>query len=83
MKIVLDVEENKKINKNDIIVFDDKKNRWIITNKIVYLNDVYTQLNYIFKLFDEKQKAIDTFKEEVNKQLEKQYKVLQILTKEN
>lgn len=83
MKIVLDVEEGKRINKNDIIAYDNRKNCWVVKSKIEYLEDIYVQLNYIFELFDKNQKAIDTFKEEVNKQLEKQYKVLQILTKEN
>lgn len=83
MKIVLDVEEKKLRKRNDVIVFDNVKNKWKVISKLEFLEDVYNQLNFAFKNIGNIEDEIQTFKNNVNKTLEEYHDVLQVLTKEN
>lgn len=83
MKIVLDVEEKKLRKRNDVIVFDNAKNKWKVVSKLEFLEDVYNQLNFAFKNIGNIEDEIQTFKDNVNKTLEEYHDVLRELTKEN
>ena len=45
MKIVLDIEETKKLKHKDVIVYDQTKKRWVAMDKSEFLKDVFLDIN--------------------------------------
>ena len=83
MKIVLDIEETKKLKHKDVIVYDQTKNRWVAMDKSEFLKDVFLDINKLNQRISEQEENQRKFKENVNTVLEKYHKILQTLTKEN
>lgn len=83
MKIVLDIEETKKLKHKDVIVYDQTKNKWIAMDKSEFLKDVFLDINKLNHRISEQEENQKKFKENVNTVLEKYHKILQTLTKEN
>lgn len=83
MKIVLDIEETKKLKHKDVIVYDQTKKRWIAMDKSEFLKDVFLDINKLNQRISEQEENQRKFKENVNTVLEKYHKILQTLTKEN
>ena len=83
MKIVLDIEETKKLKHKDVIVYDQTKNRWVAMDKSEFLKDVFLDINKLNQRISEQEENQKKFKENVNTVLEKYHKILQTLTKEN
>lgn len=83
MKIVLDIEEAKKLKHKDVIVYDQTKNKWVAMDKSEFLKDVFLDINKLNHRISEQEENQKKFKENVNTVLEKYHKILQTLTKEN
>lgn len=83
MKIVLDIEETKKLKHKDVIVYDQTKNRWVAMDKSEFLKDVFLDINKLNQRISQDEENQRKFKENVNTVLEKYHKILQTLTKEN
>lgn len=83
MKIVLDIEETKKLRHKDVIVYDQTKNKWVAMDKSEFLKDVFLDINKINQRISQQEENQKKFKENVNTTLEKYHKILQTLTKEN
>lgn len=83
MKIVLDIEETKKLRHKDVIVYDQTKNKWVAMDKSEFLKDVFLDINKINQRISQQEENQRKFKENVNAVLEKYHKILQTLTKEN
>ena len=83
MKIVLDIEETKKLKHKDVIVYDQTKNKWVAMDKREFLKDVFLYINKLNQRISEQEENQKKFKENVNTVLEKYHKILQTLTKEN
>lgn len=83
MKIVLDIEETKKLKHKDVIVYDQTKNKWVAMDKSEFLKDVFLDINKLNHRISEQEENQKKFKENVNTVLEKYHKILQTLTKEN
>lgn len=83
MKIVLDIEETKKLKHKDVIVYDQTKNKWVAMDKSEFLKDVFLDINKLNQRISEQEENQKKFKENVNTILEKYHKILQTLTKEN
>ncbi len=83
MKIVLDIEETKKLKHKDVIVYDQTKNKWVAMDKSEFLKDVFLDINKINQRISQQEENQKKFKENVNTVLEKYHKILQTLTKEN
>ena len=83
MKIVLDIEETKKLKHKDVIVYDQTKNKWVAMDKSEFLKDVFLYINKLNQRISEQEENQKKFKENVNTVLEKYHKILQTLTKEN
>lgn len=83
MKIVLDIEETKKLKHKDVIVYDQTKNKWVAMDKSEFLKDVFLDINKLNQRISEQEENQKKFKENVNTVLEKYHKILQTLTKEN
>ena len=83
MKIVLDIEETKKIKHKDVIVYDQTKNKWVAMDKSEFLKDVFLDINKLNQRISKEEENQKKFKENVNNVLEKYHKILQTLTKEN
>ena len=83
MKIVLDIEETKKLKHKDVIVYDQTKNKWVAMDKSEFLKDVFLDINKLNQKISQQEENQKKFKENVNTILEKYHKILQTLTKEN
>ena len=83
MKIVLDIEETKKLKHKDVIVYDQTKNKWVAMDKSEFLKDVFLDINKLNQRISKQEENQKKFKENVNTTLEKYHKILQTLTKEN
>lgn len=83
MKIVLDIEETKKLKHKDVIVYDQTKNKWVAMDKSEFLKDVFLDINKLNQRISQQEENQKKFKENVNTTLEKYHKILQTLTKEN
>ena len=83
MKIVLDIEETKKLKHKDLIVYDQTKNKWVAMDKSEFLKDVFLDINKLNQRISQQEENQKKFKENVNNTLEKYHKILQTLTKEN
>lgn len=83
MKIVLDIEETKKLRHKDVIVYDQTKNKWVAMDKSEFLKDVFLDINKLNQRISKDEENQRKFKENVNTVLEKYHKILQTLTKEN
>lgn len=83
MKIVLDIEETKKLKHKDVIVYDQTKKRWVAMDKSEFLKDVFLDINKLNQRIYQDEENQKKFKENVNTVLEKYHKILQTLTKEN
>lgn len=83
MKIVLDIEETKKLRHKDVIVYDQTKNKWVAMDKSEFLKDVFLDINKLNQRISQQEENQKKFKENVNTVLEKYHKILQTLTKEN
>lgn len=83
MKIVLDIEETKKLKHKDVIVYDQTKNKWVAMDKSEFLKDVFLDINKLNQRISQQEENQKKFKENVNTVLEKYHKILQTLTKEN
>lgn len=83
MKIVLDIEETKKLKHKDVIVYDQTKNKWVAMDKSEFLKDVFLDINKLNQRISKDEENQKKFKENVNTVLEKYHKILQTLTKEN
>lgn len=83
MKIVLDIEETKKLRHKDVIVYDQTKNKWVAMDKSEFLKDVFLDINKLNQRISQDEENQKKFKENVNTVLEKYHKILQTLTKEN
>lgn len=83
MKIVLDIEETKKLKHKDVIVYDQTKNKWVAMDKSEFLKDVFLDINKLNQRISKDEENQRKFKENVNAVLEKYHKILQTLTKEN
>ena len=83
MKIVLDIEETKKLKHKDVIVYDKTKNKWVAMDKSEFLKDVFLDINKLNQRISQQEENQKKFKENVNTILEKYHKILQTLTKEN
>lgn len=83
MKIVLDIEETKKLRHKDVIVYDQTKNKWVAMDKSEFLKDVFLDINKLNQRISQDEENQRKFKENVNTVLEKYHKILQTLTKEN
>lgn len=83
MKIVLDIEETKKLRHKDVIVYDQTKNKWVAMDKSEFLKDVFLDINKLNQRISQQEENQKKFKENVNTTLEKYHKILQTLTKEN
>lgn len=83
MKIVLDIEETKKLKHKDVIVYDQTKNKWVAMDKSEFLKDVFLDINKLNQRISQDEENQKKFKENVNTTLEKYHKILQTLTKEN
>ena len=83
MKIVLDIEETKKLKHKDVIVYDQTKNKWVAMDKSEFLKDVFLDINKLNQKISQQEENQKKFKENVNTVLEKYHKILQTLTKEN
>ena len=83
MKIVLDIEETKKLKHKDVIVYDQTKNKWVAMDKSEFLKDVFLDINKLNQRISQQEENQKKFKENVNTILEKYHKILQTLTKEN
>ena len=83
MKIVLDIEETKKLKHKDVIVYDQTKNKWVAMDKSEFLKDVFLDINKLNQRISQDEENQRKFKENVNTVLEKYHKILQTLTKEN
>lgn len=83
MKIVLDIEETKKLRHKDVIVYDQTKNKWVAMDKSEFLKDVFLDINKLNQRISKDEENQKKFKENVNTVLEKYHKILQTLTKEN
>ena len=83
MKIVLDIEETKKLRHKDVIVYDQTKNKWVAMDKSEFLKDVFLDINKLNQRVSKDEENQRKFKENVNTILEKYHKILQTLTKEN
>lgn len=83
MKIVLDIEETKKLRHKDVIVYDQTKNKWVAMDKSEFLKDVFLDINKLNQRISQQEENQRKFKENVNAVLEKYHKILQTLTKEN
>lgn len=83
MKIVLDIEETKKLKHKDVIVYDQTKNKWVAMDKSEFLKDVFLDINKLNQRISKDEENQRKFKENVNTALEKYHKILQTLTKEN
>lgn len=83
MKIVLDIEETKKLKHKDVIVYDQTKNKWVAMDKSEFLKDVFLDINKLNQRISQDEENQKKFKENVNTVLEKYHKILQTLTKEN
>ena len=83
MKIVLDVDDKIDNRDFDVIVWNDKKKKWVVESRVKFLDNIYNELKEKQKQIDELSKTIDTLKYDINDKLEQQHKVLQTLVKEN
>lgn len=83
MKIVLDVDDKIDNRDFDVIVWNDKKKKWVVESRVKFLDKIYNELKEKQKQIDELSKTIDTLKFDINDKLEQQHKVLQTLVKEN
>lgn len=83
MKIVLDIEETKKLKHKDVIVYDQTKSKWVAMDKSEFLKDVFLDINKLNQRISKDEENQKKFKENVNTVLEKYHKILQTLTKEN
>ena len=81
MKIVLDIEETKKLKHKDVIVYDQTKNKWVAMDKSEFLKDVFLDINKLNQRISQQEENQKKFKENVNTVLEKYHKILQTLTK--
>lgn len=83
MKIVLDIDDKNDNRDFDVIVWNDKKKKWVVESRVNFLDNIYNELKEKQKQIDELSKTIDTLKYDINDKLEQQHKVLQTLVKEN
>lgn len=83
MKIVLDIDDKIDNRDFDVIVWNDKKKKWVVESRVKFLDNIYNELKEKQKQIDELSKTIDTLKFDINDKLEQQHKVLQTLVKEN
>ena len=83
MKIVLDIDDKNDNRDFDVIVWNDKKKKWVVESRVKFLDKIYNELKEKQKQIDELSKTIDTLKYDINDKLEQQHKVLQTLVKEN
>lgn len=83
MKIVLDIDDKIDNRDFDVIVWNDKKKKWVVESRVKFLDNIYNELKEKQKQIDELSKTIDTLKYDINDKLEQQHKVLQTLVKEN
>lgn len=83
MKIVLDIDDKNDNRDFDVIVWNDKKKKWVVESRVKFLDNIYNELKEKQKQIDELSKTIDTLKYDINDKLEQQHKVLQTLVKEN
>lgn len=83
MKIVLDIDDKNDNRDFDVIVWNDKKKKWVVESRVKFLDKIYNELKEKQKQIDELSKTIDTLKFDINDKLEQQHKVLQTLVKEN
>lgn len=83
MKIVLDIDDKIDNKDFDVIVWNDKKKKWVVETRVKFLDNIYNELKEKQKQIDELSKTIDTLKYDINDKLEQQHKVLQTLVKEN
>ena len=83
MKIVLDIDDKIDNKDFDVIVWNDKKKKWVVESRVKFLDNIYNELKERQKQIDELSKTIDTLKFDINYKLEQQHKVLQTLVKEN
>jgi uncharacterized protein Yka (UPF0111/DUF47 family) len=83
MKIVLDIDDKNDNRDFDVIVWNDKKKKWVVESRVKFLDNIYNELKEKQKQIDELSKTIDTLKSDINDKLEQQHKVLQTLVKEN
>ena len=83
MKIVLDVDDKIDNRDFDVIVWNDKKKKWVVESRVKFLDNIYNELKEKQKQIDDLSKTIDTLKYDINDKLEQQHKVLQTLVKEN
>lgn len=83
MKIVLDIDDKNDNRDFDVIVWNDKKKKWVVESRVKFLDNIYNELKEKQRQIDELSKTIDTLKYDINDKLEQQHKVLQTLVKEN
>lgn len=83
MKIVLDIDDKNDNRDFDVIVWNDKKKKWVVESRVKFLDNIYNELKEKQRQIDELSKTIDTLKFDINDKLEQQHKVLQTLVKEN
>ena len=83
MKIVLDIDDKNDNRDFDVIVWNDKKKKWVVESRVKFLDKIYNELKEKQRQIDELSKTIDTLKYDINDKLEQQHKVLQTLVKEN
>lgn len=83
MKIVLDIDDKIDNKDFDVIVWNDKKKKWVVESRVKFLDNIYNELKEKQRQIDELSKTIDTLKFDINDKLEQQHKVLQTLVKEN
>lgn len=83
MKIVLDIDDKNDNRDFDVIVWNEKKEKWVVESRVKFLDTIYNELKEKQKQIDEISKTIDALKSDINDKLEQQHKVLQTLVKEN
>lgn len=83
MKIVLDIDDKNDNRDFDVIVWNEKKEKWVVESRVKFLDTIYNELKEKQKQIDEISKTIDALKSDINYKLEQQHKVLQTLVKEN
>ena len=66
MKIVLDIEETKKLKHKDVIVYDQTKNKWVAMDKSEFLKDVFLDINKLNQRISEQEENQKKFTENVN-----------------
>jgi len=86
-KLVLEIDTSKKeLAKNDIIRYNDELGKFEVASYNVFnkklINEFKAEKTKLENELKELTETIESFKDNVNEQLEKYHKILQVLTKE-